>query len=572
MNDFSILYIEDDRLTQNIISNVLGTHFKKIFVASDGVQGMQLYHQKNPDIVLSDISMPKMNGIEMTKEIKKYKPTQKIALFTGYNDIEYLNKAINMGVDKYILKPLDTKQMFDALGDMVESLEREKKQKIYNEKLEFVARHDELTGLLNRRQFFFLLDKLQHRTAREGKKLAILAIDLNKFKAINDTYGHEAGDMVLKRVAEVLLNSTRKEDIVARFGGDEFAIAVGFLDDDSQILKYVDRVDEGFETPLAYVDDEGIEHHIKISCSIGITFYSPSTQEPDWEALMRQADRAMYAAKGLKKSYAFFDALEESKFKKKIQKSKEIKQGIDNGEFLIYYQPVIEIKSEKVVSFEALIRWIHPEEGILTPDSFLPYIDDNEEIISYLGKWVVESVFTQYQLWFEEGYEVLLSINISFNELLSTDFIPMLKDLLNKYSLVKPEQITFEVVENIALKDMDLKQSILDEVKNLGFKIALDNFGTGLATLSSIKQFNIDSIKIDKSFVMSMLKNQEDHSIVNASIQLAKAFGYVVIAEGVESKAHLPALLKLGCDRAQGFGIARPMPGEEVSLLFLKFS
>jgi EAL domain-containing protein (putative c-di-GMP-specific phosphodiesterase class I) len=211
-----------------------------------------------------------------------------------------------------------------------------------------------------------------------------------------------------------------------------------------------------------------------------------------------------------------------------------------------------------------LIRWKHPIEGLLTPNNFLPYILDDTEIITYLGKWIVEQVFIQYETWLENGNDIALSINISFNELASKDFISMLKTLLKKYSKVKTKQITFEVVENIALTDIDLDESALDEIKELGFKIALDNFGTGLSTLSSLKCFNIDSIKIDKSFVIRMLKDEEDHSIVDASIQLAKAFGHVAIAEGVESKNHLVALLALGCDLAQGFGIARPMPANKV--------
>ncbi|CAA6806306.1 MAG: diguanylate cyclase/phosphodiesterase (GGDEF & EAL domains) with PAS/PAC sensor(s) [uncultured Sulfurovum sp.] len=563
-NDFSILYIEDDKLTQKIIVSVLGTHFSKIFVANDGLEGIKLYHEKQPDIVLSDISMPKMNGIELTKEIKKFNPQQKIALFTSYNDIEYLNKAINMGVDKYILKPFKARQMFAALNELAERLKEEKEEKKYKKELEFVSQHDELTGLLNRRQFFFMWDKLRYRSDREKKIVAILAIDLNKFKPINDTYGHEAGDLVLKRVAENLLKSTRKEDIVARFGGDEFAIAIGFLYDNNQILKFLERIAENFERPLIYVDDDEIKHTINISCSIGITFHTADDYLFDLEGLMRQADRAMYAAKKLKKPYTFFDEDEESKFKIKIQKSKEIKQGIDKGDFLLYYQPVIEIQSGKITSFESLLRWQHPTEGIITPDNFLPYILDDMEMITYLGKWVVEEVFKQYQICSKQGHKVSLSINISFNELASRDFIVMLKKLLKKYPLVQTEQIIFEVIENIALENMDLDENALDEVKALGFKIALDNFGTGLSTLSSIKRFNIDSIKIDKSFVKNMLKDKEDHSLVDASIQLAKAFGYVVIAEGVESKAHLPILLKLGCHQAQGFAIDRPKPAKEI--------
>ncbi len=568
MNEFSILYIEDDKLTQNIINSVLGKKFSKIFLANDGVEGIKLYHEKNPDIILSDISMPKMNGIEMTKKIKKIDPTQKIALFTGYNQIEYLNKAINVGVDKYILKPLDTKQMFEALEDIVISLKREKEEKEEQKKLEFIAQHDALTGLLNRGQFFSLLNKLRYRSDREKCMIAILAVDLNKFKPINDTYGHEAGDMVLKHVAKTFLQATRKEDLVARFGGDEFGIAIGYVKEDKEILKFIERIEEGLKKPLLYVDDDGIKHNIDIGCSIGIAFHLHNALESDFEMLMRQADKAMYSAKSQKKFYAFFDAVEESKFKLKLQKSIEIKKGIDRGEFLLYFQPIIDIKKQKVISFESLIRWQHPIDGILTPNNFLPYILDNEEMITYLGKWVIESVFIQYEDWLKKGHDILLSVNISFNELLSIDFISMLKSFLKKYPSVKASQIIFEVVENIALKDMGLDASALNEVKKLGFKIALDNFGTGLATLSSIKQFKIDSIKIDKSFVINMLKNKEDRAIVNAAIQLAKAFDYVVIAEGVESKAHLPVLLEFGCDRAQGFGIARPMPSEEVELLF----
>ncbi|CAA6820985.1 MAG: diguanylate cyclase/phosphodiesterase (GGDEF & EAL domains) with PAS/PAC sensor(s) [uncultured Sulfurovum sp.] len=563
-SDFSILYIEDDSLTQKIIVNVLGKHFSRIFVASDGIEGIKLYYEKKPDIVLSDISMPNLNGIEMTEEIKRHNPKQKVALFTGYNDLGYLNKAINIGVDKYILKPLDTKQMFTALDDIIESLKNEEEEEEYKEKLEFVSQHDDLTGLLNRRQFFFLLDKLQHRSNRENSSVAILGIDLNKFKPINDTYGHEAGDLVLKKVAQNLLSATRKEDIVARFGGDEFGIAIGFLKEKNKVFRWLDRIGKSFSEPLLYVDDDGIEHSIETSCSIGITFHEPSDKLPDLEALMRQADRAMYVAKVLKKPYSFFDEKEESKFKIKIQKSKEIKQGIDKNEFMLYYQPIIEIKTQKIVAYESLIRWQHPREGFLTPDKFLPYILDNREIITYLGNWIIEQVFLQYEKWLKEGHNVVLSINISFNELASKDFVSMLKNLLKKYPKVKAKQIIFEVVENIALKDIGLDESALEELKVLGFKIALDNFGIGLSTLSSIKCFNIDSIKIDKSFVINMLENKEDYSIVDASIQLSKAFGHVVVAEGVESKAHLSALLSLGCDWAQGFAINRPMSADKI--------
>ena len=571
MNDFTILYVEDNTLTQNIVKSVLKKYFKEIFVASDGVEGIKLYQEKTPDIVLTDISMPNMNGLDMSREIKRYNPNQKIALFTGYNEMEYLKKAINMGIDKYILKPLESKQMFEALDDIVNSLKKEREQKSYKKNLEFASQHDELTGLANRGLFFNLLEKLIHRSVREDRSVALLAIDLNKFKPINDTYGHEAGDVVLKQVSVNLQKSIRKGDIVARFGGDEFAVAIGFLEEHNHILNFLRRVEKNFSDPVLYIDDDGIEHQIPISFSIGITFHFSESNPITPEALLRQADRAMYTAKESKKLYSFFDADEESKFKIKAKKIREIKSAIDRGEFLLYYQPVIDIKSSKIVAFESLIRWNHPNSGLLTPESFLPYILDNSEIICHLGRWIVSSVFSQYEKWLSNSYDFLLSINISSNEFESRNFVSMLKRLLEEHPYVRPERIVFEIVENIAMKDINLDESALEEVKKLGFRIALDNFGTGFSTLASIKKFRVDSIKIDKSFVMRMLKDEGDHSIVDASIQLAKAFGYIVIAEGVESREHLPALLKLGCDSAQGYGIARPMPSNEVEVFYKNY-
>jgi|GEM_PF-2968502 len=571
MNNFTILYVEDNVIIQKLVKIVLESSFKEVFLASDGLEGIELYKEKNPDILLVDISMPNMNGLDMIREIKRLNSNQRIALFTGYNDLDYLNIAINMGIDKYILKPLKPKEMLQDLNDIAKSLKLENEQKEYNRELEFASQHDELTGLATRTLFHRLLEQLVHRSAREDKHVAILSIDLNLFKPINDTYGHDAGDAVLKRVAKNLLKSLRKDDVVARFGGDEFAVAIGFLHKHNEVLISLKRIEQNFLEPVVY-EDEGIEHHIPVSLSIGVTFHSPKSNPISSEALLIQADKAMYSAKESKRMYSFFDAEEESRFKIKEQKAQEIKDAIEKGEFLLYYQPVIDIKSGKIVAFESLLRWNHPVDGIVSPDDFLPHIVHNSKIMCSLGKWVIESAFAQFELWRVDGHNFLLSINISSHELESQEFVPMLEDLLKLYPNIMPKRIVFEIVEDMAIKDIGLAHSVLQDIKKLGFKIALDDFGTGFSTLSSIKKFKVDSIKIDKSFVMSMLKDSEDHSVVNASIQMAKAFGYRVIAEGVESREHLPVLLELGCDNAQGYGIAKPMPSREVNSFYKNYS
>ena len=566
MNDFTLLYVEDDTLTQKIVKSVLHGYFKDIYIANSGLEGIELYKKKHPDIVLSDIAMPGMNGLEMSQEIKKENPSQHIVLFSSYSDIEYFSKAINMKVDKYILKPLNTKQMFETLEEVIDTLKKEKEEEAYKRDLEFASNHDLLTGLANRKLFFTLLEQLVDYSVREEKTVAILSMDLNKFKPINDTYGHDAGDLILKAVAKYLKKSLRKSDIISRFGGDEFVVAVGFLKEHNHILKFLERLERNFLEAVVYRDDDGVKHSINISFSMGITFTSESSIY-SFDTLIRQADKAMYRAKELSAPYAFFDPDEESKFKIKARKSQEIKDAIDRGEFLLYYQPILDIKSDKIVAYEALLRWHHPKKGLLSPDNFLPYIWDNLEIGIYLGAWVIESVFAQYETWRSKGTEFGLSINLSSTEFNSGEFVPSIKKLLKKYPKVKPKNISFEIDEETAIKDISLDVSIIKKLKKLGFKITLDDFGAGESTLSHLKQLNVDTLKIDKSFVIDMFEDSENHAVVDASIKLAQAFHYKVVAIGVESRKHLPDLLELGCNEVQGYGIARPMPAEEVRLL-----
>jgi len=564
MNDFTLLYVEDNEIIQKLVLVILRKYFKKIYIADNGKEGIRIFKEKKPDIVLADISMPTMDGFSMIEKIKKINPNQKIALFTGYNNTSYLNQAINMGVNKYILKPLKPKDMLNALNEIIQSLKIEKEQTQYKKQLEFASRHDELTGLFKRNFFYSKLETLMKKSFDMNRSVAIMSIDLNLFKNINDTYGHDAGDAVLKRVAENLLNSTRKEDIVARFGGDEFAVAIGYIKEAKDIFSFLNRVEHTLLEPLIYKDKE-YKYRIPISLSIGITFCSKNENNLPIKELLKQSDKAMYQAKISKKRYSFYSC--DENFKEKNTKVKKIKKAIKNREFMLYYQPILDIESNKIIGFESLIRWNHPKKGLLTPDKFLPPILEDSETMCRLGEWIIESAFKQFQKWREKGYSFLISINISSQEFESKRFLSMLKKMLKKYPKVIPQKIILEIVEGVVLKDIEVNSSSISKIKELGFQITLDNFGTGYSTISSFNQFKVDNIKIDKKFVISMLENNKDQSMVKASIQLAKVFGYNVIAEGVESKEHLPALLKLGCNKAQGYGIAKPMPPQEIESL-----
>lgn len=534
-------------------------YFKELYVANNGVEGVELYNQKHPDIVLADISMPLMDGLEMSKVIRKQNPNQKIVLFTSYNDVSSLSKAIEINVNKYIMKPLNYRELFDTLNLMIELLRNEQKDEAYKRDLEFASNHDLLTGLANRKLFFTQLRQLVAQSHKEQKSVAILSMDLNKFKPINDTYGHDAGDLILKKVAEFLQDSLQKLDIVSRFGGDEFVVAVGFLKEKNHILNFLERLERSFSRSIRYVDDEKVEHSLAVGFSAGITFTSPSARI-SFDTLLRQADKAMYRAKELSIPYSFFDKNEESKFQVKAKKTQLFRDAIDRGELMLYYQPIMNIENNEIVGCEALLRWKHPRKGILTPDRFLPYIWKNLEIGVYLASWVMEEVFIFQKKLIKDGKKQYVSINISFNEFNAKEFTFALKKMIWKYPIVDPSLISFEIDEETALQDMKLEKSHISEIRELGFKITLDDFGKGTTTLLNLQKMNVDALKIDKSFVVDMLVNRENHSIVDASIKLAKVFDYKVIALGVESKEHLPNLLALGCDEAQGYGIAKPMP------------
>jgi len=567
MNKFSLLYVEDDSLTQKIFTSIFSKYFKTIYIANNGVEGLMLYKSKEPDIVLADISMPQMNGIEMCQKIKAIKPQQHIILFSGYSDVNYFSKAIDLKIDKFIEKPLVYKDVLKVFEEVASELEKERAEVAYQRELEFSSSHDILTGLGNRKFFFTRLKPLLIHSHKEGKVVAILSMDLNKFKPINDTYGHDAGDLVLQKVALYLEKSLRKSDVISRFGGDEFVIAVGFLNEPNYILKFLERLEKNFLEPVLYRDDDGVSHNINISFSMGITFSVPADSTLSADTFLRQADKAMYRAKELSIPYTFFNPNEESEVQIKSRKAQEIKNAIERGEFLLYYQPIIDIESSKVVAFESFLRWKHPTKGFLRTDKFLPYILDELEMEIYITTWVIENVFEQYEKWLLSNEEIALSINLSLKEFHSEEFIYTVNRLLQKYSKVNPKNIFFEIDEETIIKDMTLERSTLKMLKELGFQITLDGFGTGLSTLLYMKQFNIDRIKIDKSFVTDMFENKENYFIVDASIKLANVFGYKVIAMGIESVDGLPNLLKLGCNEAQGYGIARPMPVSEVFLL-----
>jgi len=425
------------------------------------------------------------------------------------------------------------------------------------EALEKLAHFDALTGLPNRILLSDRLNQMISLSRRNHQLVAVAYLDLDGFKGINDSFGHEMGDRVLQHLSVLMLQTLRDEDTLARIGGDEFVAVLGGLDKVEDCEPVMMRL---LKAASSIVQLEG--HNFKVSASIGVTLYPLDDADPD--QLMRHADQAMYLAKQAGKDrYHLFDIQLETEIREKQKALHCIEEGLLNNEFVLYFQPKINMKTLMFEGAEALIRWQHPEKGLIPPGKFLPVIDGHQLELE-LGKWVMDTALKQLQDWQQQGFSCPLSINIAAQHLQRIEFIDELKKLLNAYPHINPQLIQLEILETSALEDIELVSSILSQCRQLGVSLALDDFGTGYSSLAYLKRLPVDCLKIDQAFVRDMLGDPDDLSIIEGVLGLAKAFNLRVIAEGVETPAHCRQLLELNCHSGQGYGIAKPMPAADL--------
>jgi diguanylate cyclase (GGDEF)-like protein len=393
---------------------------------------------------------------------------------------------------------------------------------------------------------------------RRGQQLAVVYLDLDGFKAINDKHGHEVGDQVLITLAQRMKQALREGDSLARLGGDEFVIVLIDLDDLTASRPMLIRLLEACAQP---VDVEDLS--LLVSASLGVTAY-PQSQEIDADQLLRQADQAMYQAKlAGKNRYHVFDAALDSSIRGHHESVERIRLALEMHEFVLYFQPKVNMRSGQIIGVEALIRWQHSGKGLLAPALFLPVIEDHALAVS-IGEWVIDTALTQIELWRAAGLDMKVSVNIGARQLQQSDFVDRLKSILAKHPDLDPASLELEVLETSALKDIAQVSQVIEDCAQIGVTFALDDFGTGYSSLTYLKRLRVAMLKIDQSFVRDMLEDPDDLAILQGIIGLAAAFKRQVIAEGVETVAHGSLLLQLGCELAQGYGIARPMPPDQL--------
>jgi diguanylate cyclase (GGDEF)-like protein/PAS domain S-box-containing protein len=432
-------------------------------------------------------------------------------------------------------------------------------QKDHERALEYMARYDRLTGLPNRT---LLADRLQQgmsQCLRSKHILGVVFVDLDGFKAVNDAHGHDTGDQLLVALAQRMKGALREGDTLARIGGDEFVAVLMDLDQPHDCEIVLSRI---LLAASEAVNLDGIS--VRVSASVGVTLYPQDAVNAD--QLLRHADHAMYQAKQAGKNrYHYFDVKDDTAVKLHRDAVDELHHALINNELLLYYQPKVNMKTGAVVGYEALLRWQHPQKGLLLPGSFLPTIK-NHHLSVEIGQWVIAHALQQLADWNHAGLRTKVSVNIDAHHLQQADFAASLAVALAKQPQVKSEQLDLEVLETSALDDIDKVTATMSECCNLGLGFSLDDFGTGYSSLTYLKRLPADLIKIDQSFVIGMVADAEYFVIVEGVVGLAKAFGRPVIAEGVETVVHGELLLALGCNLGQGYGIAKPMPASEVAL------
>ena len=433
-------------------------------------------------------------------------------------------------------------------------------RKAAEERMNYLAQHDALTGMPNRILFQDRLQQAIAQAERQQCNVALLFMDLDRFKNVNDMLGHHAGDLLLQEVARRIRLCVRSSDTISRQGGDEFVIMLPNLDDLSDIVQVLDKLIESIASP--YKLDN---HSMHVTTSIGVSVYPQDGSNS--ETLLKNADMAMYQAKEAgRNSYRFFTQEMNNAIAKRIGLENKLRTALAKNELLLYYQPKVDLHSGEIVAAEALVRWQHPEDGLISPADFIPIAEESGMIVQ-LGKWVLNEACRQNQVWRKMGLrEIVMAVNLSPLQFHDRDLINIIQSAL-LHSGMPAGALELEVTESATMKDPEQAVVVLNNISKSGVRISIDDFGTGYSSLSHLKRFPIDELKVDQSFVRDISVDMDDAAIVSAVIAMAKSLGLTVIAEGVETLEQVLFLKSLDCDKMQGFFFSMPLPADEFRML-----
>ncbi|MEP6733332.1 MAG: EAL domain-containing protein [bacterium] len=564
-----ILIVDDEQANVRLLERLLltGGH-TEVWSTTDSREALTLFSEMHPDLVLLDLQMPHLDGFAVMEQLRTKMSAGEflpILVLTADTTRETKDRALSCGAKDFLTKPLERGEVLLRTRNLIETrylhLALKDENRALEAKLMHQAFHDSLTGLANRALF---RDRVAHAIARaaRGEQVAILLLDLDDFKSVNDSLGHIEGDRLLEVVAERLLKATRGCDTVARVGGDEFAVLLAGLQHHSEAMIVVNRIVESMRTPVPL---RGREVFVRVSMGVAYARVEDTVNE-----LIRNADVAMYRAKGEGRGrHAVFEPSMYTELLERLQLEDDLRHAIERGELHVVYQPIVDLASGTVTGVEALARWHHPEREIPTGADFIPLAEETGLIVP-IGGWMLAQACKQARTWqleHPEGLVPAMSVNVSVRQLQEPTFASEVAAVLTETQL-PPEFLILEITESALIADTTSVLDRLHELKALGIKLAIDDFGTGYCNLAYLQRFPIDILKIDKSFIFDMATNGGNTTLASTIVDLATQLDLRTVAEGVEHAEQREQLIALGCGYAQGYLFAKPMPADAVQALF----
>ena len=553
-----LLIADDDRTLRLALRGTFEGEEFEILEAADGAQAIALCERAMPDIILIDAMMPEVNGFDACQRIRQLPGggDLPILVITSLDDEDAIVRAFRCGATDYLTKPIHFTVLKERVGRLIKANRAEVRART-------LAFADSLTGLPNRARLNQELGFTLNQASLNDERVAVLFLDLDNFKNVNDSLGHQVGDLLLKAVADRLRRCVRRSDFIARLGGDEFTVILRRVENDEIVSNIARNILEALSEPFVF-----IQKRMLVSTSIGISIFPD--HGTDVSSLLKHADLAMFKAKETKNRFCFYAHGMEDAVSRKLQLQQELRHALDNDHFLLYLQPQYDLRERRAVAAEALVRWRREDGKILTPGNFIPLAEE-AGLITELTDLVLEKACVQIRTWLDRGYPVKLAVNLSGRDFATPGrLFGRVADLTRKYG-VPARLLELEITESLLMDDPERSREELLELKNAGFSLSIDDFGSGYSSLFYLKNLPVDVLKIDRAFIKDLedAGNRRDIPVITGIIALARSLGLHTVAEGVETEIQKKVIESLGCEMIQGYLISEPLPAVEFERRFL---
>ena len=551
-----VVLADDDPSIRLMVRHVLESEDFDIVEASDGLEAIKAVEKYHPALILLDAVMPGIDGFTTCQQIKdKGHADIPVIMITGLDDDASVERAYEVGAIDFITKPIKWAVLKHRVKSVVAKV-------IAERKVQLLAYRDTLTDLPNRLLFADRLEQAVFRAERSRSSMALMLVDIDDFKLVNDSFGHDAGDKLIKAVGQLISKSLRRADTIARLGGDEFAVIIEDINSPEDAISIADNLTTILEHNVRLDDQETYT-----SASIGIAVYPDDGK--DARTILKNADTAMFRAKeNGRHCFQFYKPELSVSAMERLDLENSLQAAFENDEFLIHYQPVIDIHKNEIVGVEALLRWQHPDKGMIQTTDFVPTVKNSGLIIA-LGEWLIFGVCKQIRAWQDAGLkEQNVSINLAPRQFKEQDLVTLFTQAIAENS-IEGSSLSVEVTERTLIENVGDVESTLKKLRNMGVKVMLDDFGTGYASLAYLKDFPVDVVKIDREFISGIPDNPDDSAFVDAIAGLTHGLKLDLLAEGVETESQLSVLKSIGCQYGQGYYWSKALPGDEYEQFYM---